>query len=573
MLLAGGGAGYLLRCPQLGAVSAVPSENLCPGAGEEPIGRERGAGKASDGRGVMTPVEGRDRFDRTTTAAAVEERAKLRRVFGRSDGLFVTICAIVGLDTIGAVAYSGAQSFTWMVFLGLFFFLPYALLTAELGTAYPDEGGPYVWTRLAFGRLVGAVTSFFYFVGIPIWVGGSLTITAVVVFDEFFVPAEGFWRYALAAVFIWFTVGSAIVSPRIGRWVPTVGAWVRFVLLSFFTLTVVVYAIQNGVRGFGPGDFVPTWGVFVAAAPVLFFNFIGFEVPSNAAEEMRDAQRDVPGMVFRAGALAVTLYAVPVLAILLVLPADQVTRLGGFVDAIKAAFTVYGGEVSADGTATLRGWGDALGTVAALGFIYALATSGSAWLVGVARAQAVACYDGAGPRSLGRFSRRLGTPVNILVVSGLVSTAVMVLAFTLTGGDAGKYFSAVLALSISTATVAYVLIFPSLAALRHADPGAQRPFRVPGGRLGAWLCSVLCTGWALFATVSLVYPGFGTADPDASLPAGFEGQRMEYTLSQVIPLAVLVAVGVLFYILGKPTRRRTSATASENTEAREARST
>ena len=40
--------------------------------------------------------------------------------------------------------------------------IPYALLTSELGTAFPDEGGPFVWTRLAFGRKVVAVNALIY---------------------------------------------------------------------------------------------------------------------------------------------------------------------------------------------------------------------------------------------------------------------------------------------------------------------------------------------------------------------------------------------------------------------------
>ena len=60
-------------------------------------------------------------------------------------------------DTLGAVASNGPQAFTWLIFLAALFFVPYGLLTAELGSAFPEEGGPYVWTRLAFGRRVAAV--------------------------------------------------------------------------------------------------------------------------------------------------------------------------------------------------------------------------------------------------------------------------------------------------------------------------------------------------------------------------------------------------------------------------------
>jgi hypothetical protein len=56
--------------------------------------------------------------------------------------------------------------------LGAFFFVPYALLTAELGSSFPAEGGAYVWVRLAFGQLAAAVTSVFYWLSNPIWLGG-----------------------------------------------------------------------------------------------------------------------------------------------------------------------------------------------------------------------------------------------------------------------------------------------------------------------------------------------------------------------------------------------------------------
>ncbi|MBI4940376.1 MAG: amino acid permease, partial [Actinobacteria bacterium] len=85
----------------------------------------------------------------TTTTAALEEKAKLKRHFGRFDIFFFLICTIVGLDTLGAVSNYGAQAFVWLVFLSVFFFVPYALLTAELGSAFREEGGSYIWTKLS----------------------------------------------------------------------------------------------------------------------------------------------------------------------------------------------------------------------------------------------------------------------------------------------------------------------------------------------------------------------------------------------------------------------------------------
>ena len=97
----------------------------------------------------------------TLTVADVE-RQKLQKHFGRFDILFFLVCTIVGVDTIATVAQGGGEAFTWMMIFAVVFFIPQALLFAELGTAFPQEGGPYYWTRLAFGHLAGAVNNFLY---------------------------------------------------------------------------------------------------------------------------------------------------------------------------------------------------------------------------------------------------------------------------------------------------------------------------------------------------------------------------------------------------------------------------
>jgi glutamate:GABA antiporter len=508
----------------------------------------------------MTAVAPDEEFVEHTTAAALEEKAKLKKHFGRFDMLFFLLCTLVGLDTLGAVADSGAQAFTWLAFLGLFFFIPYALLTAELGSTFHEEGGAYIWTKLAFGRFAASINAVLYWLSNPIWLGGSLTILAVTTFGEFFTPLHGAGKYLFSLAFIWFAVWAAILSFSVGKWIPTIGAWVRVLLLGGFVLTVILYATSNGVHGVGAGDFTPTWTIFIAAVPVLFFNYVGFELPNAAGDEMKDPQRDVPSAVIRAAIGTMVLYGLPILSILIVLPAKQISSLGGFIDAMKTVFTVYGGHTvtNADGTvtATLTGFGHFFGDLAAIGFIIALLSSGTTWIMGADRSQAVAGFDGAAPRFFGYFSARWGTPVAVNLLSGVFSTIVMVLAFQLTSGNAGKYFSVVLGLAISTTTISYLLVFPAVIKLRYSHPHVPRPYRIPGGAAGVWIAGVLCTGWAALATIALLYPGFGTSDPDASLPTGFEHQRAAFERSQFIPLAILILLGLVFYAAGTPTRRK-----------------
>src|SRR3954464_10606198 len=259
------------------------------------------------------------------TAAAHDEKAKLKKHFGRFDMLFFLICTLVGVDTLGQVASNGPEGFTWLFVLALFFFIPYALLTAELGSAFTDEGGCYVWTKLAWGRFVAAISTLMYWLSNPVWMGGLLCITAVTTFETFFGGLGEVGKYLFSLAFIWFAVWAAVLSFGVGKWIPTLGAWARIVLLSFFTLSVVVYAIKHGLHFPAASKFSPTYTLFIALVPVLFFNFVGFELPSAAGDEMKDPQKDVPFTVLRAALTAIFLYGIPVLAIIAVLPPEKIT--------------------------------------------------------------------------------------------------------------------------------------------------------------------------------------------------------------------------------------------------------
>jgi glutamate:GABA antiporter len=458
----------------------------------------------------------------------------------------------------GAVSSYGAQAFTWLIVMIIFFLVPYGLLTAELGSAFLEERGPYVWVKLAFGRAAAAVVSVMYRVDNPIWLAGTLAITAMATFGTFFVALSLAWQYVFGLIFIWAGIGTVIMALKFGKWVvATGGAVIRVVPMAFFTLTVIFYAVGHGVHGFGGGAFKPTWVVFALAAPILIFDLEGFELPSSASEELKNPRRDVPFAVLRSGIGTVLFYGVLILAILLVLRPAQLSNVSGFVDALQTVFVVYGGHTTASGV-VLTGAGKAIADICAIGVILGLLSSGAVWLIGSDRVQAVAGFDGAASRWMGYFSKRLGTPIAVNLLSGVVSSGFLILALTLTSGNAAKYFSATLRLVISIVTITYVLIFPAVIKLRYKYPDVERPYRIPGGTIGLWVTEVLTTAWAAFTTIAIIYPGIGTASPDDSLPSGFAGERLQYTLSQVIPLAVMILIGLLFYALGRRTRQQDS---------------
>ncbi len=70
----------------------------------------------------------------------------------------------------------------------------------------------------------------------------------------------------------------------------------------------------------------------------------------------------------------------------------------------------------------LTGAGKVLGDVAAVTFIWAIASAGATWIMGADRSEAIAAADDGRPRLLGHFSERLGTPIAVNLLSGAVAT-------------------------------------------------------------------------------------------------------------------------------------------------------
>jgi len=488
----------------------------------------------------------------TTTALALEEKGKLIKSLRRFDMVFFTVCAFVGLDTLGSVASNGPEGFFWLVLLALLFVVPYMLLISEVGSAFTQEGGPYEWVKLAFGRFHGGIAAILYWVTNPLWVGGSLAFTATAAWSsnisKIGTATPGDYLFKLA--FIWISIGVAIISLRYGKWIPNAGAILRGVVLGFFSLTVIIYGFKHGAAGFSVSHMSPTRAVFFGLVPLLLFNYVGFELQNGAAEEMENPQKDVPLSILRSGITGVLMYVIPILCILLVLPAKQVTSIGGFIDAVTITFHgVYGGAAHA------------LLVAMTLCFIGALVTSGAVWMIGSDRIQAVAAYDGSFFPYFGVFNRKLGTPVRVNVMSGITSSVFCIVAiYLLKSSSTSAAFTVVLDIAISTTLISYLWIFPAALKLRYSHAHVARPYLHPGGMAGIWISTVLVTGWIALGSWVAVFPdsmerlfgvGYGFRDSWGVSQATFEALTLG-------TLLVIVAIGAVGYWFGASVRRQTA---------------
>ena len=283
---------------------------------------------------------------RRRPSSRCRRRAKLVKSLRRLDMVGFTVCAFVGLDTLGTVASNGAQGFTWLIVLALVFVLPYALLMAEVGSAFTQEGGPYEWSKMAFGRLQGAIAAVLYWVTNPLWVGGSLAFIATEAWNDniFKIHSGAAGDYVFKFLFIWLSIGVAIVSLKRGKWIPNVGAFMRIVVLGLFTHHddhLRLLARRGRLPGQRPQADRRDLPRPRPAAALQLRRLRAAERRRRGDERPAEGRAAVASCA--AAIIGVLLYAIPSSRSSSCCPPEKVTGIGGFLDAVTETFTVYGG--------------------------------------------------------------------------------------------------------------------------------------------------------------------------------------------------------------------------------------
>jgi glutamate:GABA antiporter len=188
--------------------------------------------------------------------------------------------------------------------------------------------------------------------------------------------------------------------------------------------------------------------------------------------------------------------------------------------------------------------------------IVTLVGSGSVWHEGADRTQAIAALDGAAPAWMGRFAS-FGTPIAVNLTPGVIASVMCVLVFVLSKGSLASFFAVMLALTISTTALSYLFVFPALVILRHKYPRADRPYRVPGGRVGAWLAVLITEAFVIITAITLLWPGAINAlfGQSYSIKSSWGVSRVFFESVTLGSLAIMIALGLVFWALGERKRR------------------
>lgn len=164
-----------------------------------------------------------------------------KRVLSVFSLVMINVIAVDSLRTLPFSAKFGASLIFYYAFIAVLFFIPVALVTAELATTWPKIGGIYVWVREAFGHSTGFLVIWLQWVYNLVWYPTILATIAIICsylidplghvspFNTMCVVLVVFWLATLGN-FFGMQVSSLIstICSLVGTIIPMFGSYICF---------------------------------------------------------------------------------------------------------------------------------------------------------------------------------------------------------------------------------------------------------------------------------------------------------------------------------------------------------
>jgi len=407
------------------------------------------------------------------------ESPQLKRVLGLTDLVLFNVVVIFSVRGMTTAAKMGPLSVLLWLLAVAAFFIPLGLTVTELATRDPDEGGFYRWTRDAFGGAHGFLGAWFY------WVSNLTYLPSLLIFlssSTAFVIGrphlgENAWYVvSLSLGVLWFTAWLNIRGLNAGKIMTNGGA-----LASWLAALLLIGAGAIALARFGSAT---PWNGQVLGASVggtqalayfgtLSFALVGMELAPVMGGEIRDPARNLPRAILISGVAVAVLYIVGTVAVMVALPAAEISPVSGALGAAQAV-------------ANRIGW-STMGAVVAALISFSVVGGVAAWLGGVARLPLAIGLDKFLPEVLSKLHPKYGTPhVAILLQTVLASLFIVA---SQTGSTVHEAYLVLLDATIIMNFVPFLYIFLALPRLRPAVD-AVGVIRVPGGRGVLWLVAL-----------------------------------------------------------------------------------
>jgi amino acid transporter len=476
-------------------------------------------------------------LNETPTSAATPPLSptaqSLKRALRFRDLAAFYIVSGLSVRWIATAAAAGPSSlFVWIVAL-FGFFLPLAGSVFELSSRYPQEGGLYVWAREAFGDFAGFLSAWMY------WMSNLPYFAAVLYFgaaSALFVTGSGhggpsarlaaspLYFMTFAAVWLGIITAVNIVGLGAGKWLNNVGSfgsWLPIVML--IGLAAVAAHRFGSATQFSASALAPRFSMRDALFwSTLFFAFAGVESGSFMGDEIEKPRQTIPRALLFGGAVIAVGYIIGTIALLVALPAQQISGVDGFMRGAAGLCVRLG----------VPWLGIALALLVALNCIGGAAS----FLSSTSRLPFVAGIDRYLPPVFGRIHPRFRTPWVAIAVYGFAGILVAIL------GQAGTTvrgaYDVLVSMSIITYFLPYLVLFAAMARVQRkpASPEAQR---VPGGRPVA--LTLAAVGF-LSTAATIVFSVF---------PAPDDPHKVLSVAKVLASTAVLIVAGIAVFAVAR----------------------
>jgi basic amino acid/polyamine antiporter, APA family len=342
-----------------------------------------------------------------------------------------------------------------------------AAVFAALSRAFPQDGGPYVYTRAAFGELAGFVVAWGYW--ISVWVGNAAIATGAVSYTSAFFPwiagVPGASALVTIAV-VWLLTFVNCRGVRAVGWVQAVTTVLELLPLLAVALVGGFYVRSENLVSFGEAPL--TLDGITGAATLALWALLGFESATVPADKVEDPARTIPRATMLGTVVTAFVCTAACCTVLLVVPKARLAASNApFADAARLM------------------WGEGAAKLVAVFAAISAYGALNGWILLQGELPFAMARDGVFPRAFARESPR-HTPVFALVTtSGLVTLLVLANFHA----SMAQVFTFMILLATSANLVAYLVCSLALLVLmrRGALGGARRgtPGLAVAGGVGA----------------------------------------------------------------------------------------
>ncbi|MBQ3261178.1 APC family permease [Candidatus Saccharibacteria bacterium] len=462
--------------------------------------------------------------------------------------VLATVCIVLVIDAVAPTASIGNSQYIWWIIMILGFFIPYALISAELGTQYPSEGGMYTWVKKALGKKWAGRVAWFYWVNFPLWIASLADLCTTLIMQSFGVELSLTAVLLIQIAYIALITILGMLRISQSAWVANLGAIVKFIVLAgigFIGIYVFAkHGSANPVESWH--DLMPLvaegggidW-TGVSFVSLIIFNMLGFEVVGTFIDDMDNPKKQIPQAIILGGILIALFYLLPSFAMGVAIPLDDIATNSGLLESYQVLLEAVGLSAGAI---------SAIITVVGCMFIYTLVANISSWQFGVYSVTAYAAKDGIFPKSW-RKTNKEGVPYMVSIwtsiVAAILAVAGIIIAYCFPEmEELSNMFWAFFDLSLVCLLVGYIPMFFAFMKLHKKGVQDKKGYWISGGGLKT----------ALYGIVPVVMLGislFFTLVPEFSLEAIADNKIL------IISTLVCVAIGeVLVFRAGKKDEAR-----------------